>query len=265
MRKSRTTHAVKRTAMLAAIAGTVTGFCAAFAPSATADSVSPHGAAASTAYGFGQVRISTEAGGFIKVQISGRQNAVNTNGPMDGLCVVRVGGDSSLEGRVKLNGGGFGELRFGPLGNGSYEVSGTCADRYDGAITLTHPSPVRVTIDGTGPAGPPAPAIPQPDRGVAETLNQYCNRMADATQLVPPYLTVLAGGAGEVIDAAQQAASIAIRGYCGYVAGTIGDAQTQAEQFCRIVEDQIMNNALLPVQSMFSLLGLPATACGPRP
>ncbi len=79
--------------------------------------------------------------------------------------------------------------------------------------------------------------------------------MADATRLVPEYLTLLWGKPGEMLDEAQTAASITIRGYCGYATGTIGGAPTQAEQF--------MGNALLPVQDMMQLLGLPETACRP--
>ena len=202
------------------------------APNATADSVSHHEAGRPSAGWNGQVLISTEAGGFIKVQILGRQVGTNPTG-LDGLCVVHVRGDGpDREGRVRLNGGGNGELRFGSLPNGTYTVNGDC---YDG--WLTYPTHTTVVLDGGKPAA--ASPIPVPQFGNTESLDEYCNRMVDTVNAVALAGVFVSAGAGAVIAGAAIAASSFIRGTCMNAAQSMNDGQTFANQFCGQVEDGI--------------------------
>ncbi|MFE9581563.1 hypothetical protein ACFYO1_34665 [Nocardia sp. NPDC006044] len=204
----------------------------ALAPNALADSVSHHEAARPGAGWNGQVLISTEARGIIKVQILGRRIGTNPTG-LDGLCVVHVRGDGrALEGRVRLNGGGNGELRFGELPNGTYQVNGDC---YDG--WLTYPTDTTVVIDGAGPAT--VSPIPVPQFGNTESLDQYCNRMVDDVNAVALASVFVSAGAGIVIAGAAAAASAFIRGTCMNAAQSLHDGQTFADQFCRQTEDGI--------------------------
>lgn len=239
----------KRVLSAATGAALVTGFALMAAPTAAADTVSPFQTAAAGPHGYGAVNISTEAGGFIAVSVSGRTNAINSGMPGDGVCMVNVG-DSG--GRMRLDATGSGVLRFGPLSNGTYRVQGSCPDRADGRIGLTNPGIVTVVIDGQGPTGfsshgPKPPSV--------ETMSQYCDRMVDTANGVGTAVALAglafppATAVGLPVAAAVMAASLAIRGNCQYYATQVGDAGTVAQQFCGSVEDVIKGSLdALPVK-----------------
>ncbi|RMI32810.1 hypothetical protein [Nocardia stercoris] len=184
----------------------------------------------------GWVQISTVAGGYVDVLISGRGMGRGDDRNHPRSCSVQIGTTARL---VALDGDGNGSQRLGPFGNGTYTVSGRCGDDRHANATDLLAAPLDITIDGRGAATGTGGAVPIA-RGVptvTQTLSQYCNVTADVVNEagLVGYLGTPASGATASLGALT--ASSALRSMCLDLATQIGDKASAGN--CRRVADAV--------------------------
>ena len=125
---------------------------------------------------FGTVTFTSTEGGFLRATATGLRPTGSFNGQSyDAECFFTGGSDNArggegyyfLSGWVPVQANGswssapFGAADPNPIPNGDYEVSITCTGQVPEVAswdTLTSPSPISITMDGTGTSAPTPPA-----------------------------------------------------------------------------------------------------------
>ncbi|MFD4443719.1 hypothetical protein ACFWPK_28490 [Nocardia sp. NPDC058519] len=219
-------------------------------PAANADVVPQHAAPPYE----GSVRISTVAGGFVDVQITGRGRGWAYDQHRPQYCQVSVGEEGRM---IPIDSAGNGSARLGPLKNGTYSVSGRCVDQEHMTGSNLLNRNIDIVLDGqpTGAGSGGSTPIPAQRSPLAQSLSSYCDSTADAINAIGMAGFLFTPAVGAATSLAALGASAAVRLECQAQAAALGDQSTATDQGCRNLEDFAYAVVESVVGNRFPLLG----------